>query len=217
MLGPVRFTHIEDCTRQVCDQIILKDEMDDCLATLVNLDSTLTALRAELDILRRGPQNAVTTVGHESESAPSSQPLPPWFQKEEPSGTNLRKRSRSPEPHAVDQLNSDASDHELPLHVSKRSRPSESSERSLPSTQPSVPKGNLESFSPMKPNTAQDYSAMQTALDVKKARRLLTARENAVKGVKALIAKEKEKADRMSTNPAAKDDEDREKDGFSTT
>lgn len=27
MLDPVRFTHIGDCTRQVCNQIIVKDEV----------------------------------------------------------------------------------------------------------------------------------------------------------------------------------------------
>lgn len=212
MLGPVRFTHIEDCTRQVCDQIILKDEMDDYLATLTNLDSTLTALRAELDILRRGPQNTASAVDHELKSAPSSQPLPRWFQNEEPNGTNSRKRSHSPEPH-VDQLNKDMSGHELPLHVSKRSRPPESSDPLHPSTQP------LLSLSSTKQNAAQDYSAMQKDLDVKKAKRLVTARENAVKSVKALIAKEKEKANQLSINRVAKSGGavDREKDEFSIT
>lgn len=43
------------------------------------------------------------------------------------------------------------------------------------------------------PAKAQDYSALLKDLDVKKARRLITAKENAIKSVKSLVMKEKEK------------------------
>lgn len=39
----------------------------------------------------------------------------------------------------------------------------------------------------------QGYSALLKDLDVKKARRLITAKENAIKSVMTLIAKEKDK------------------------
>lgn len=55
MLGPVRFTHIEDFTRRVCDQIIVTDEIDDSIATLTNLDPTIAALRGKFDALRQRP------------------------------------------------------------------------------------------------------------------------------------------------------------------
>ncbi|EIM80595.1 ribosomal protein S5 domain 2-like protein [Stereum hirsutum FP-91666 SS1] len=114
MLGPVRFTHIEDCTRQVCNQVIVKDEIDDSIATLTNLDSTLAALRIELDALRQRP------------------PSPP------------------------------------------------------PSALPAAPDD-------LSTSNAHDYSTLLKDLDVKKARRLITARENAIKSVKTLVMKEKEK------------------------
>lgn len=94
ILGPFRFTHIEDCTRQVCDQIVMKDEIDDSIATLTNLDLTLAALRIELEALRRRPpptpssstlplsEGTVVITGvveatADGEPTSASQPLPP--------------------------------------------------------------------------------------------------------------------------------------------
>ncbi|KAI0090702.1 ribosomal protein S5 domain 2-like protein [Irpex rosettiformis] len=48
MLGPVRFAHIETCAREVCHAFRTKDETEECVATLANLDSILASLRAEL-------------------------------------------------------------------------------------------------------------------------------------------------------------------------
>lgn len=44
----------------------------------------------------------------------------------------------------------------------------------------------------LKPKKPQDYSTLRNTLDIKKAKRLVTARENSVKSVKASIAKLKD-------------------------
>jgi hypothetical protein len=48
MLGPVRFTHIQDCARDVCRVFRVEDEMQDCISTLKSLDVILADLREEL-------------------------------------------------------------------------------------------------------------------------------------------------------------------------
>ena len=48
MLGPVRFTHIQDCAREVCKTFRVEDEMQDCVSTLQSLDDILADLRGEL-------------------------------------------------------------------------------------------------------------------------------------------------------------------------
>jgi chromosome segregation ATPase len=48
MLGPVRFTHIQDCAREVCQVFRVEDEMQDCISTLQSLDDILADLRGEL-------------------------------------------------------------------------------------------------------------------------------------------------------------------------
>lgn len=48
MLGPVRFTHIQDCARNVCQVFKVEDEMQDCISMLQSLDDILSDLRAEL-------------------------------------------------------------------------------------------------------------------------------------------------------------------------
>lgn len=196
------FTHMEDCTRQVCDQIIVKDEIDDSIATLTNLDLTLAALRVELEALRHKPPptpssstlpttadtvvtpGAVETTAN-GESSSASQTLPPWFQDPQPDAHNTRKRFRSttdPSPEARDESNG------VDAHVSKRLKPT--SPPPLPSLPPSQ---SLPTKIAPLPAKAQDYSALLKDLDVKKARRLITARENAIKSVKTLVVKEKEK------------------------
>lgn len=208
MLGPVRFTHIEDCARQVCNQVIIKDEIDDSIATLTNLDSTLAALRVELETLRRRPpsppppvlpaasRDSSTTddagdfnkLVEESSSTESS--LPPWFQNAQPDAHNPRKRSRSPErssdPTSVSNSKSNGEDDEGQPHASKRSKSTIQQSSDSP-TAPSPPK----SVAP--PAKAHDYFSLLKDLDVKKARRLITARENAIKSVKTLVMREKEK------------------------
>ncbi|KAI0294391.1 hypothetical protein BC826DRAFT_1012083 [Russula brevipes] len=57
MLGPVRFTHIQDCAREVCQVFRVEDEMQDCIATLRNLDDILADLRGEFARIKEaGPQ-----------------------------------------------------------------------------------------------------------------------------------------------------------------
>ncbi|KAH9050964.1 ribosomal protein S5 domain 2-like protein [Lactarius deliciosus] len=48
MLGPIRFTHIQDCAREVCQVFRVEDEMQDCISTLKSLDDILADLREEL-------------------------------------------------------------------------------------------------------------------------------------------------------------------------
>ena len=48
MLGPVRFTHIETCAREVCKAFKIIDEVEDCISELKRLDAELANLRAEL-------------------------------------------------------------------------------------------------------------------------------------------------------------------------
>jgi hypothetical protein len=48
MLGPVRFTHIQDCAREVCKVFRVEDEMQDRISMLQSLDDILADLRSEL-------------------------------------------------------------------------------------------------------------------------------------------------------------------------
>lgn len=48
MLGPARFTHVETCTREVCRLFKKKEELDGCIASILNLDGILEGLRDEL-------------------------------------------------------------------------------------------------------------------------------------------------------------------------
>ena len=59
MLGPVRFTHIEDCAREVCKVFRVEDEMQDCISMLQSLDDILAGLRGELADIKEAssPQN----------------------------------------------------------------------------------------------------------------------------------------------------------------
>ncbi|KAJ7072646.1 hypothetical protein C8F01DRAFT_1206132 [Mycena amicta] len=48
LLGPVRFTHIETCTLEVCREFKRQEDVKDALATLHTLDDMLAQLRDEL-------------------------------------------------------------------------------------------------------------------------------------------------------------------------
>lgn len=48
MLGPVRFTHIEACTREVCVAFKRYEQVEECIAQLDDLDITLTDLRSQI-------------------------------------------------------------------------------------------------------------------------------------------------------------------------
>lgn len=113
-LGPARFTHISTCAREVCRAFKLKDELQECILTLTNLDAVLEALRSELAQL-------------------------------------------------TSSLLDEAGQGEASLVKMKVSKP---------------------------PN----YSTFHTSSDLKKARRLISARENAIKAVKTSLAKQNQDA-----------------------
>lgn len=52
MLGPARFTHIENCTRQVCQQFKIYEAVEEVIPQLLELDETIATLRAQLTSLK---------------------------------------------------------------------------------------------------------------------------------------------------------------------
>ena len=58
MLGPVRFTHIQDCAREVCQVFRVEDEMEDCISTLKSLDDILADLREELANVKKADRKS---------------------------------------------------------------------------------------------------------------------------------------------------------------
>lgn len=68
MLGPVRFTHIENCAREVCKVFKVEDEIQDCVSMLQSLDDILADLRSELANLRgeHSPQSRDSKSGAKS-------------------------------------------------------------------------------------------------------------------------------------------------------
>lgn len=51
LLGPVRFTHIENCTREVCRAFKEMEEVEEIIGALHTFDEELAQLRAELATL----------------------------------------------------------------------------------------------------------------------------------------------------------------------
>ncbi|KAG6841372.1 hypothetical protein C0991_011712 [Blastosporella zonata] len=47
LLGPARFSHIETCTTEVCQEFKRSEELRECISDLTNLDAVLAALRTE--------------------------------------------------------------------------------------------------------------------------------------------------------------------------
>lgn len=52
MLGPARFTHIETCTRQVCQKFKAFEEIEELIPQLEALDEEIARLRVELATLK---------------------------------------------------------------------------------------------------------------------------------------------------------------------
>jgi hypothetical protein len=73
MLGPVRFTHIQDCAREVCQVFRVEDEIQDCISTLKNLDDILADLRDELAGIKeaKSQHKPGPTTDSEARSRPS--------------------------------------------------------------------------------------------------------------------------------------------------
>lgn len=77
MLGPVRFTHIETCTREVCRAFKVVEEIESCIPSLTELDDTLVRLRTELAEVTASKSNNATSApdSKDTEVTPtSSQP-----------------------------------------------------------------------------------------------------------------------------------------------
>ncbi|KAF8070751.1 ribosomal protein S5 domain 2-type protein [Lyophyllum atratum] len=66
MLGPARFSHIETCTTEVCQQFRRAEELRECVSTLKILDAVLAGLRAEYSGTSGTDQS--TTAGSSSVS-----------------------------------------------------------------------------------------------------------------------------------------------------
>lgn len=115
MLGPVRFTHIETCTREVCRAFLLQEEVQTCISTLRSLDDILASLRSELAEHTPKASSSEPGVNAASEASPAASRKPP------------------------------------------------------------------------------DYAGLQTSLDLAKVKRLVTARENAIKSVKTLLQRAKDR------------------------
>ncbi len=62
MLGPIRFTHIEKCTLEVCHTFKMIEEIEECIVELKSYDETLVKLRAEIAALSgtSSPQTRAT-------------------------------------------------------------------------------------------------------------------------------------------------------------
>jgi hypothetical protein len=71
MLGPVRFTHIQDCAREVCQVFRVEDEMQDCISTLKNLDDILSDLRNELTGIKEAKAQHKQDFNSEAKSRPT--------------------------------------------------------------------------------------------------------------------------------------------------
>ena len=131
MLGPVRFSHFETCTREVCRTFRLKDDIESDIATLTSLDDILASLREELAQM-------------------------------------LAKKSSDP-----------------------AASPNDDARDNAPLRSPSRVAAAGGSISPKK---APNYKDLRESLDVNKAKRLITARENSIKSVKNALKREKDKA-----------------------
>ena len=118
LLGPVRFNHIETCTQEVCRTFRQKEDMAECVTTLLSLDDILATLRAEL----ASAASAADGGGQEKGGASTS--------------------------------------------VSGK---------------------------------AQDYTSLRDGLDLKKARRLITARENSIRAVKSSLKKAKDRQEKLES------------------
>jgi hypothetical protein len=67
MLGPTRFSHIETCASEVCQEFKRTEALRECISTLNTLDILLDELRSEYntinsdlskDTLQRGPKSS---------------------------------------------------------------------------------------------------------------------------------------------------------------
>jgi hypothetical protein len=156
MLGPARFAHIETTAREVCRAFKIRDEVEDLVRTLTQLDALLAARRAELARLAPsstpGSGSPSGTDAHlPTKIAVAAAPGAPY-----PALSKSVPRSPSPTPSTDNVLVV------VPLatipHIVRRPKPKET-----------------------------EYAELLASLDVKKARRLVTSREGALKSVGMLL------------------------------
>ena len=62
MLGPARFSHIETCTREVCQLFKAFEKVEECIVELESLDQEIVDLRTQFSLLA-GTGDPLTTVG----------------------------------------------------------------------------------------------------------------------------------------------------------
>ena len=159
LLGPVRFTHIENCTREVCQKFKAVEEVRECIDTLRSLDAQLADLRAQL----ASPNSPSPS---QSSQPPNSQPEPTPSQSSQNSGLTTtsdpetKKRKRDPEDEGPDGVASlDAKNERAKLQAQA------------------------------KPPPDYEKMLLQPEADVEKARRLVKARQASVKSVEAILAR----------------------------
>lgn len=92
MLGPVRFTHIENCTREVCRKFKFIDEVRDRVSALRILDTQLADLRFELASLT--PPSSQITSQSTTEPPSHSEKESTMDSAEERLNPDTRKRKR---------------------------------------------------------------------------------------------------------------------------
>ena len=62
MLGPVRFTHIENCARDVCRTFKTVEDIEACIEDLEQMDDELIRLRSQLPAQRTDSEPAQRTA-----------------------------------------------------------------------------------------------------------------------------------------------------------
>lgn len=60
MLGPARFSHIETCTREVCQLFKSFEQVEERIAELESLDQEIADMRAQLSLLTDSSTTAST-------------------------------------------------------------------------------------------------------------------------------------------------------------
>lgn len=68
MLGPARFSHIETCASEVCQEFKRSEGIRECISTLTTLDAVLAGLRAEYGDTAE-PKNQSRTTSSEPPKA----------------------------------------------------------------------------------------------------------------------------------------------------
>ena len=162
LLGPIRFDHIDACARQVCRTFLLYEQTEDHITTLSSLDDILSTLRSELAELKKNqkPNPTDETETKTDGGAYSLDGVP--GRGHEGLTKTLSKEDR-------DKPFADADKADVVMS------PSSSQAETVPSSTPSR--------SAKRP----DYKSLRESQDVTKLKRLITARENSIKSVKAAI------------------------------